>query len=110
MKPARCWTQPSPRSMGCRPSPTKRRWCASLAEQSDRVDDSCLHGSFPIDKQRHLVGEVVSMMGFDPAGWRIDTAVHPFATSFGSHDVRITTRWDETFLPVSLYSAMHECG
>jgi carboxypeptidase Taq len=49
-------------------------------------------------------------MGFDRGSWRLDTAVHPFATSFGTDDVRITTRWDETFLPTSLYGAMHECG
>jgi carboxypeptidase Taq len=83
---------------------------ATLSENSDRPDDSCLHGSFPIDRQRQLVGDVVGLMGFDPSGWRMDTAVHPFATSFGHHDVRITTRWEESFLPSALYSAMHECG
>ena len=49
-------------------------------------------------------------MGFDRTSWRIDDAVHPFATGFGNRDVRITNRWDETFLPTSLYGAMHECG
>jgi carboxypeptidase Taq len=83
---------------------------ATLAEHSDRVDDSRLHGSFPVERQRELVTEVVQRMGFDYSGWRIDTAVHPFATSFGSEDVRITTRWDETYLASSLYGAMHECG
>ena len=82
----------------------------TLADHADEVDDSCLHGSFPIRGQRELVADVVTLMGFDPAGWRIDTAVHPFATSIGSHDVRITTRWEERFLPTALYGAMHECG
>ncbi len=49
-------------------------------------------------------------MGFDRSAWRIDDAVHPFATGFSNHDVRITTRWDESFLPTSVYGAMHECG
>jgi carboxypeptidase Taq len=83
---------------------------AALAEHSDRVDDSVVHGSFPIDRQRQLVAEVVQRMGFEDSGWRIDTAVHPFAVSFGSQDVRITTRWDESFFPMALYGAMHECG
>lgn len=83
---------------------------AALADLAELADDTCLRGSFPIEQQRSLVTEVVKRMGFDPGGWRIDTAVHPFATSFGSHDVRITTRWDESFLPSALYSAMHECG
>jgi carboxypeptidase Taq len=74
------------------------------------VDDSCLHGSFPVETQRRLVGEVVERMGFDRSGWRLDDAVHPFATSFGSGDVRITTRWDERYFASALYGAMHECG
>jgi carboxypeptidase Taq len=83
---------------------------AQVTAHSDRVDDSCLHGHFPVDRQRGLVRWVVEQMGFDSSGWRIDDAVHPFATGLGSHDVRITTRWDEAFLPTSVYGAMHECG
>ncbi|HEY2160773.1 MAG TPA: carboxypeptidase M32 [Solirubrobacteraceae bacterium] len=83
---------------------------AAVAAHPDAVDDSCLHGSFPLQGQRRLVSDVVKRMGFDPASWRLDDTVHPFATGMGSGDVRITTRWDETFLPMGLFSAMHECG
>jgi carboxypeptidase Taq len=83
---------------------------ATLSEHSERVDGSCLHGEFPAAKQRHLVGEVVRLMGYDPEAWRMDTAVHPFATSFGYQDVRITTRWDESYFPAALFGGMHECG
>ena len=82
----------------------------TLAEHSDRVDDSCVHGHFPAADQWRLASRVVKLMGFDSEAWRMDTAVHPFATSFGSDDVRITTRWDESFFPASLFGAMHECG
>jgi carboxypeptidase Taq len=82
---------------------------ATLA-RSDRADDAPLYGYFPVERQRQLVSEVLKRMGFDHAGWRIDDAVHPFATSFGSGDVRITTRWDERFFASALYGAMHECG
>ena len=83
---------------------------ATLGQHADRADDSPLHGDFPVDRQRQLVGEILKRMGFDHAGWRIDDAVHPFATSFGAGDVRITTRWDPTFFASALYGAMHECG
>ena len=83
---------------------------AAIAERSDAVDDSCLHGSFPLEDQRLLVTDVVGRMGFDPASWRLDDTVHPFAMGLGSGDVRITTRWDETFLSMGLFGAMHECG
>jgi carboxypeptidase Taq len=82
----------------------------TLTENSDRAPNACLHGQFRVDRQRQLVNEVLALMGFDWRGWRIDDAVHPFETSVGAGDVRITTRWDDSFLPMGLYSAMHECG
>ena len=83
---------------------------AAVSEHSDRVDDAFLHGEFPVHRQRELVSWVLEQMGFDRASWRIDDAVHPFASGFGNRDVRITTRWDEHYLPTSVYGAMHECG
>lgn len=83
---------------------------ATLSEHADAVDDSALHGSFPIEKQRIFVDGVIALMGFTREGWRLDDAVHPFAAGFGAGDVRITTRWEPMFFPAALYGAMHECG
>jgi carboxypeptidase Taq len=77
---------------------------------TEPVDESPLYARFPVGGQRDLVREVVDLMGFEDAGWRIDDTVHPFATRIGGGDVRITTRWDERFFPTGLYGAMHECG
>ena len=74
------------------------------------LDAPLMTGDYPVDAQREMVAGVIELMGFDSRGWRLDDAVHPFATSFGSADVRITTRWDPEFLPTSLFGAMHECG
>jgi carboxypeptidase Taq len=74
------------------------------------LDVSCLYGEFPLRAQRELVARAVGVMGFDRDGWRLDDAVHPFATSIGSGDVRITTRWDETYFASALFGAMHETG
>jgi carboxypeptidase Taq len=82
---------------------------ARLARE-EKIDDSCLHVAYPLDGQRRLVEWVVGRMGFDPEGWRLDDAVHPFATCFGSRDVRITTRWDRNYFPMALFGGMHECG
>jgi carboxypeptidase Taq len=87
-----------------------RPMIAEVEQHHDRVDDSLLYGDFPVDRQRRLVRWLLEQMGFDRSAWRIDDAVHPFATGFSNHDVRITTRWDGTFLPTSVYGAMHECG
>ncbi len=83
---------------------------ATVAQHREAIDASLLHGHFPIERQRELVLGVVTMMGFDRQAWRMDDAVHPFASGFGSSDVRITNRWDETYFASSLYGGMHECG
>lgn len=74
------------------------------------VDDAPLSAHFATDGQRALAREMVGLMGFNEQGWRMDDTVHPFAIRIGPGDVRITTRWDEAYWPMSLYGAMHECG
>jgi carboxypeptidase Taq len=83
---------------------------ATISEHANAVDASCLHGEYPVSIQRRVVAETVQQMGFNPAAWRMDDAVHPFASGIAESDVRITTRWDEAFLAAGLYAAMHECG
>jgi carboxypeptidase Taq len=74
------------------------------------LDDSIVHGHFPEDAQRRLVREVIELQGWNAEGWRFDDAAHPFATSFGASDVRITDRWEEEYFPSSLFGGMHETG
>lgn len=83
---------------------------AEVTRHAGAVDDGLLHVPIPIESQRRLVSETIELMGFDRAGWRMDDTVHPFATSIGGGDVRITTRWDERYFAGALYGAMHECG
>ncbi len=83
---------------------------ARLIAEGATPDDTPLFGHFPVQRQRPLIDETIALMGFRPDGWRLDDTVHPFATRIGRGDVRITTRWDETYFPAGLYGAMHECG
>ena len=78
--------------------------------QATPVDERPLSAHFAEDGQRRLAREIVGLMGFDEQAWRMDDTVHPFAVRIGPGDVRITTRWDESYWPMSLYGAMHECG
>lgn len=81
-----------------------------IAELRQRdVDDSFLHGDFPLDRQRDLAHEVVDLFGHRPDSWRIDPTEHPFASGPGRDDVRITTNYHPDSLE-SLFSTMHEYG
>ena len=83
---------------------------AAVAERADAVDASPLHGEFPIEGQRELLRRVLTQLGWRADGWRLDEAAHPFATSFGPGDVRLTTRYDATYVGMALYGAIHEFG
>jgi carboxypeptidase Taq len=83
---------------------------ALIAELRDRdVDDSFLHGDYPVDRQRALAHEVVDLFGHRPDSWRIDPTEHPFASGPGRNDVRITTHYHPDSIK-SLFSTMHEYG
>jgi carboxypeptidase Taq len=80
-----------------------------LSQIALQPDPPALSGNFPIAGQREIGLEIVRAMGFDPASWRIDDAVHPFASSPSFNDVRITSRFDDHSL-TGVFALMHETG
>ena len=79
-----------------------------IADES--VQENFLDGHYPIDGQKALSKEIATAFGYDFAAGRIDTTMHPFATSLGPFDQRITTRYNVRRFEVSLYGIMHETG
>jgi carboxypeptidase Taq len=79
-------------------------------EKSSAIDASVLSRFYPEAQQEKLSKKVSAMIGFDFNRGRLDKTTHPFATSFGRNDVRITTRYDEHSLPYCLMSVIHESG
>lgn len=82
----------------------------AISERLDAVDDACLHQEFDEDRQRDFTYEVIQKFGYDFNRGRVDRTVHPFATNFSINDVRITTRYDRTFLNPALFGTLHETG
>jgi carboxypeptidase Taq len=80
------------------------------AENGSAPPDDPFRGEFPVDRQRDQVAEMISELPFPEGSWRLDPTEHPFAISIGRGDVRLTTRYDESNLAMSLFSAMHEAG
>jgi carboxypeptidase Taq len=65
---------------------------------------------FPQAAQEVFNHEVAAAFGFDFSAGRIDASAHPFCTTLGPRDVRLTTRYDERDFTNSLYSVLHEVG
>ena len=76
---------------------------------AQEIDDSFLRGRFPVEAQKELERLVLARFGFREGSWRIDPTEHPFATSLGTSDIRITSRYPEHEL-AGIFAAMHEGG
>ena len=72
--------------------------------------DDILRGQFPRGAQELFVRTVAERIGFDFNRGRLDSSEHPFCSTTGPHDCRITTRWDESYLPTALFGVLHEAG
>lgn len=78
----------------------------------DQPSTACLttNGPFAVDNQQELSRRIVTALGFDEQNGRIDVSVHPFTTSFGPTDVRITSRFKEGEWYQGLAGSIHEAG
>ena len=74
------------------------------------LDDSCLHGDFPIGRQRRLAADLLSSLPLPEGGWRLDDTAHPFAEGISPTDIRLTTRYDPAYLGTALWAVIHEAG
>lgn len=79
--------------------------------QSPRQPDTALLArDAPLAAQDRFSRTIAAAMGYDFSAGRLDVSTHPFCSGFTMQDVRITTRFDEKYLPASLFSVMHEVG
>jgi carboxypeptidase Taq len=75
-----------------------------------RIDDAVLRQPYAESSLLEFAVEVATAFGFDWSRGRQDKSTHPFATSFGSDDVRITTRFMERYPFSLLFGTLHETG
>ncbi len=83
---------------------------APAASRSAAVPEKLLQGNYPVPAQRAFNRKVAEAIGFDFEAGRIDTTTHPFCTTLGPGDCRLTTRYNEADFVTSLYGVLHEAG
>lgn len=75
-----------------------------------QIDDACLHTNCPAARQAEISEWIMDLLGYDKGRGRLDITAHPFTTTLGADDIRITTRYLEDYLPSSVFSTIHESG
>ncbi len=83
---------------------------AEIEQSGVRPNTDLLHGDFPIHAQDRLGREAAAAIGFDFARGRLDVTAHPFCTTLGPCDCRITTRYDAGFFNSAFFGILHEAG
>jgi len=83
---------------------------ADIARHADAVDDRVLYRGFDPAAQLKYALDLVAKLGYDLERGRQDISTHPFSTSFGPGDVRITTRVSRDFFNECLFGSIHESG
>ncbi len=81
---------------------------AIQAQPEPRSDFLTRH--YPAHEQKAFSLAAARRFGYDLERGRLDQSAHPFEISFTRQDVRITTRFQEDFLPGALFGTLHETG
>ena len=83
---------------------------AAIVDSGRQPNMEVLRRRYPIDAQERFGLHVAETIGFDFTAGRLDVTDHPFCSTSGPRDVRLTTHYYENFFPSALYSILHEAG
>lgn len=82
---------------------------AVLEKQASLPASIPLEGPFPIARQEALGRRLMQQLGFDMTRGRLDVSAHPFCGG-ATHDVRLTTRYEEEDFIPAMMGVLHETG
>ncbi|MCB1666117.1 MAG: carboxypeptidase M32 [Pseudomonadales bacterium] len=82
----------------------------AINERKGAIDDRMLAQDFPVEAQRTMCRYAAESVGYDFSRGNLAEVHHPFSTSFGRNDVRITTRFAPEYAVSSLFATLHESG
>lgn len=93
---------------------TLRRELVPLAQELThaprQANVSLLRREYPIERQRTFGETVAGAIGFDFERGRLDPTTHPFFSSIGPGDCRITTRFRSNDFRDGFFAILHEVG
>src|SRR5262249_50066996 len=81
-----------------------------LAERTRRDVERFPNGHYPDADQERFCAGVLGDIGFDFERGRYDRSAHPFTTTAGEDDIRVTLRVDEANPLSALFTILHEGG
>ncbi len=87
-----------------------QRLLKKIADSGSDLNDAILFTDYDQARQLEFGKRVIERLGFSFETGRVDLSAHPFCTSFGPSDVRLTTRVYRDDLRSCLFGLIHEAG
>ncbi|MFA7108365.1 MAG: carboxypeptidase M32 [Sphaerochaetaceae bacterium] len=78
--------------------------------QGTEIDDSFLYKKYSNEKIKKFSKRILKDMGFDYSRGLTGIATHPFTSTLGRNDIRITSRFTDPNVADCLFSYIHEGG
>lgn len=75
-----------------------------------QVDTEFLGVEFDVERQEAFSRRILEILNYPADRGRLDRSTHPFSTKLGSHDVRVTSRYEADNVLSSVFSTIHELG
>ena len=79
-------------------------------QKQPQIDDSILHESYDIKRQKQFVEKILKFLNYDPTRTYLETTEHPFTHGLSHNDLRITTHYYENEVTKAPISTIHEFG
>ena len=73
-------------------------------------EEAFLYEKYDIEKQKEFSRRILSDMGFEFDRSSIGVVAHPFTSTVGGDDIRITTRFEDPNVTSQIYTIIHEGG
>lgn len=83
---------------------------AAIVDAGRQPRRDILRRDYAVDRQAALARAVATAIGYDFDAGRLDVSSHPFCTTLGPGDVRITTRYHPNQFGQAFFGTLHEVG
>jgi carboxypeptidase Taq len=83
---------------------------ASIVESGKQPPADILEREYPVDRQVIFGQAAAAAIGFDFSAGRLDVTTHPFCSTPGPGDCRLTTRYNARQFCEGFFGILHEAG
>jgi carboxypeptidase Taq len=83
---------------------------AGILEAGKQPKTEILERDYPVDRQVVFGQAAAAAIGFDFSAGRLDVTTHPFCSTPGPGDIRLTTRYNARHFNEGFFGILHEAG